>query len=1065
MSQEFTKIVKGIILEGLDVAPVAPDEGSLHYRSDEHKIKVKTDNAVVEEVITNLSTQTLENKTLNNSTLGTVSIDADTNPISNLETDNFKAGVIDSDNTLAADSDTVIPTQKAVKKFVEDSILTKDEASEISYDNSTSGLTAVQVQTAIDEVEGRVDTAENDISVHEIDTSAHGTTGNVVGTSDTQILTNKSIDAVSNTITNIGDSNLTSGINAEKIADGSVSNTELQHINSITSNVQDQLDSKLVSSDLTTHESDTSTHGVGEVVGTDEVQILTNKTLTSPDINTPNIDGGTVDTSIITDSSIVTPSRLDVKQDTLANLETYATTASNGQFVFATDSKESYQIIDNELAAVGGGSGVGDASIYNFIDADSVKLDAWTTSLTNATFTLDETTPLAGEKSYLFTTTATSDGEYIYYNCPIPLRSQDRDVHKLELPYHFNGTKGYTTIELYDVTNSEIIKTIEIDPNEIGGKLIFSLPVDCVEIRIYIRSVTGEASVFEFDQISLSDKAFDTGSMTTTNSIQLEGNDGRDITADTEDIHFSGTGTGWTSTGNDNYYTVQYKDSNINLVVGTVYTSSGIDGMELYKNGVKYRYLKHNGGSYYTQNASYLSAVGEFEVGDRISVRVNSDRTLNNTSLQERHYLNIIETAQSDTVIFEDTRSQAHFVGKAIYNLSSTYNTTSTSFILPILSLSSSSLSGDLEQNTANAPSLTIPDAKIGTYKIEVTGMMGGTSNSFAHITMTDGISNYSAQTTYASYESSKVFIVENLSERTLNLDLNVKEESSTFYIDARPPLELSVTYLPPVEQANVPTLFALPASKENDFYVTATSAGVLSNFDGAANWCSFVSKGGTGVYNYTLNEDIFTSGIFPNLGGDSFDSSIRGFFTLGTFPAFSFTIYDGSYADKAHYLSASKSGADRTPAGVWAGDVAKELVGYIEIGTNSPTDPGSWVTSSTTWKVRNLNYVIRDLVGSVLNDTFISKKGLYNFSFDVQSHTAQSIYCDIRKNGNAPENSVADWNIDYGFGYANVDATSGGRVDFTINLEHGDTLEFLTKSQDATGNELIGRIKVRKLS
>lgn len=82
------------------------------------------------------------------------------------------------------------------------------------------------------------------IGDHMTSTASHGATGAVVGTTNTQTLTNKTIAAGSNTITGIGDGNLTTGINAAKIADGSVSNTEFQYINSVTSNVQTQLDGK-----------------------------------------------------------------------------------------------------------------------------------------------------------------------------------------------------------------------------------------------------------------------------------------------------------------------------------------------------------------------------------------------------------------------------------------------------------------------------------------------------------------------------------------------------------------------------------------------------------------------------------------------------------------------------------------------------------------------------------------------------------------------------------------------------------------------------------------------------
>ena len=64
----------------------------------------------------------------------------------------------------------------------------------------------------------------------------------------------------------------------------------------------------------------------------------------------------TVEDKVLTTASIQSPSRLDVKKDTLADLTTYAITASNGQIVFATDTKEYFAIKDGLLSDLGGGT-------------------------------------------------------------------------------------------------------------------------------------------------------------------------------------------------------------------------------------------------------------------------------------------------------------------------------------------------------------------------------------------------------------------------------------------------------------------------------------------------------------------------------------------------------------------------------------------------------------------------------------------------------------------------------------------------------------------------------------
>lgn len=57
----------------------------------------------------------------------------------------------------------------------------------------------------------------------------------------------------------------------------------------------------------------------------------------------------------LSNKAIIDPTRLDVKKGVKADLLTYASAATNGQFCFATDEKKMYQVIDGTITGVGGG--------------------------------------------------------------------------------------------------------------------------------------------------------------------------------------------------------------------------------------------------------------------------------------------------------------------------------------------------------------------------------------------------------------------------------------------------------------------------------------------------------------------------------------------------------------------------------------------------------------------------------------------------------------------------------------------------------------------------------------
>ena len=123
------------------------------------------------------TTKTLTNKT----------IDVDNNTVSNIEVDNLKSGVLDTDLSSVAGTDTTLASAKAIKAYV-DAQLT---ASDLDFQGDSGGALSIDLDSETLDIAGGTG----------IDTSGSGNTltvaidSAVATLTDTQTLTNKSLTA------------------------------------------------------------------------------------------------------------------------------------------------------------------------------------------------------------------------------------------------------------------------------------------------------------------------------------------------------------------------------------------------------------------------------------------------------------------------------------------------------------------------------------------------------------------------------------------------------------------------------------------------------------------------------------------------------------------------------------------------------------------------------------------------------------------------------------------------------------------------------------------------------
>lgn len=112
------------------------------------------------EIVTTNHSQTIINKTIN----------VDNNTVSNIETDNLKAGVLETDLNNSVDN-TKLAGAQAIKDYVAQELATQDDASEITYTPSdltdwSGSVDPGNVDGGLDQLADRTTTAESTLSTH-----------------------------------------------------------------------------------------------------------------------------------------------------------------------------------------------------------------------------------------------------------------------------------------------------------------------------------------------------------------------------------------------------------------------------------------------------------------------------------------------------------------------------------------------------------------------------------------------------------------------------------------------------------------------------------------------------------------------------------------------------------------------------------------------------------------------------------------------------------------------------------------------------------------------------------